>query len=139
SWTVNGVGRLPLYYVNNNWDHRLFAEYGLDAEYRTDEKRGIDGTGTSYLYYPLVTREVHYGTIGWHQDLVTRYIDPSYWEAFGGYAYDRFGGNGPYFGARWVQQLDFNKEFQLRFTHSIGFKDSDAEATIVGGYFKWKL
>lgn len=142
SWTVNGVARLPLYYLDSQIDPRLFAEYGLDAEYRTDEKHDIDPLDGSknYFLYPLVTREVHYGTVGWHETLDTNFIEPSYWEAFGGYAYDRMSGNnGPYLGARLVQQLGMNKEFQLRFTHSIGFKDTGDDYTLIGGYFKWKL
>ncbi len=139
SWTVTGVARLPLYYLDSGIDRRLFTEYGLDAEYRTATERGIDGIGNSYLLYPLVTREVHYLTIGWRQELQTAFIDPSYWELFGGYAYDRFGGNGPYIDGRWVQQLDANTEFQLRFSQSIGFKDSSASAFRVGGYLKWKF
>ena len=140
SWTVDAVARLPLYYLDSQIDPRLFAEYGLDAEYRRNEERGIDANSQSYLYYPLVTREVHYGTIGWHETLDTNFIEPSYWEAFGGYAYDRISGNnGPYLGARLVQQLGLNKEFQLRFSHSIGFKDTGDDYTLIGGYFKWKL
>ena len=140
SWTLGALARLPLYYLDSEIDPRLFAEYGLDAEYRTAADRGIDSSGQSYLYYPLVTREVHYATVGWREAIDTDYIDPSYWEAFGGYAYDRISGNnGPYVGARIIQQLGFNKEFQLRFSHSIGFKDTGADSTRVGGYFKWKL
>ena len=140
SWTVNGTARMPLYYFDSGMDPRLFAEYGLDAEYRTDAERALDSIGNSYLRYPLVTREVHYGTVGWREILDTDYIDPSYWEAFGGYAYDRISGNnGPYLGASWIQQLGFNKEFELRFTHSIGFKSTGDDYTLFGGYFKWKL
>lgn len=139
SVTATGVARLPLYYLDSGIDRRLFMEYGLDAEYREETQRGIDGIGISYLLYPLVTREVHYLTLGWRQEIENRFIDPSYWEIFGGYAYDRFGGDGPYIGGRWVEQLDANKEFQLRFSQSIGFKDSSASAFRVGGYFKWKF
>lgn len=140
SVTVTGQVRLPLYYIGQTIDRRLFAEYGLDAEYRTETDRGTTAFGQSYLLYPLVTREVHYATLGWRQNLSTRFIDPSYWEVFGGWAYDRIGGgNGPYLGGRWVQQIDMDKEFQLRFSHSIGFRDTDADSTRLGGYLKWKF
>jgi tetratricopeptide (TPR) repeat protein len=139
SVTVGATMRLPLYYVGSRIDPRLFAEYGLDAEYPMDVQHNTDPSGQDYRYYPLVTREVHYGTVGWRQEIPTDLIEASYWEAFGGYAYDRFGGNGPYLGGRWIQQVGLNKEFQLRFSHSIGFKQSDADSTRVGGYFKWKL
>lgn len=139
SVTVTGIARLPLYYVDRGLDHRLFAEYGLDAEYRLDEERGTDAAGNSYLYYPLVTREVHYATIGWRQELETQYILPSYWEAYAGYAVDRLGGNGPYLGGRWVQQVDADKEAELRASHSISFRDTGADSTRVGGYLNWKF
>lgn len=139
SITATGVARLPLYYLDSDIDRRLFMEYGLDAEYREETERAVDFQGISYLLYPLVTREVHYLTMGWREPIDTGFIDPSFWELFGGYAYDRFGGNGPYIGGRWTQQLDANKEFQLRFSQSIGFKDSGASAFRVGGYFKWKF
>lgn len=139
SITVTGVARLPLYHLDSGIDRRLFTEYGLDAEYRQETERRNDFQGVSYLLYPLVTREVHYLTVGWREPIDTGFIDPSFWELFGGYAYDRFGGNGPYIGGRWTQQLDANKEFQLRFSQSIGFKDSGSSAFRVGGYFKWKF
>lgn len=139
SVTVTGVARLPLYYLDASIDRRLFAEYGLDAEYRLDEERGTDALGNSYLYYPLITREVHYATVGIRDEINTPYIMPSFWEAYAGFAWDRFGGNGPYIGGRWVQQLDADKEASIRASHSISFKDTGADATRVGGYLNWKF
>lgn len=142
SLTVTGVARLPLYYLDPSIKRNLFAEYGLDAEYRLNEERGITTTAAgavSYLYYPLVTREVHYATIGWHEDIDTPYIEASYWEAYGGLAADRFGGSGPYVGGRWVKQLNADSEAQLRASHSISFKETGADSTRLGGYVKYKF
>ncbi len=107
SFTLFCIWRIPLRFTRR----LLFFEYGLGAEYLIHLKTTRDHEKQSY--YPLINREVHYATLGLRKDISTRFIAQSFFEIYLGWAYDRFGENGPQTGAVYVRQLTKDLECKL--------------------------
>jgi hypothetical protein len=89
-------------------DPRLSVGYGLDGEYVSGVAERTDATGAAYRPLDLATREIHAVDLnaggrfgrGWLPGLPASAEPdgPASWEAFAGWAVDRFGGSGPFLG-----------------------------------------
>lgn len=107
SFLLFGVWRIPIQVTRIP----AFFEYGLSAEYLTNSKTNYNGS--EHRYYPLIDREVHYATLGLRLETSTQFVAQSFFEIYLGWAYDRFGENGPQTGLVFLRQLSRDIEFKL--------------------------
>lgn len=112
---------------------RLSLLYALDAEYRLNEEERFGPAGGIYTPLGLRSREVHffYGLFGY--DFNPRLSG----EAYGGYAVDRLGGDGPIAGVRLNGDYSEDMSWQLRASRSIRLDSSGDNVNSVGGYWLW--
>jgi tetratricopeptide (TPR) repeat protein len=110
--------------------------YAVDAEYLGRRKTAIDAFGLEYPLLSVVSREVHYGTIG-----VSGTLRPDLrYNLFGGWAYDRLNADGSFFGGEIAWEPSVHFEIGLSAAHAIATgRGSDAPLTRLGGYLLWRF
>jgi tetratricopeptide (TPR) repeat protein len=86
---------LPEYKVAQLFGPNTYFDinYNIDAEYPFDVQKRTDASGTEYEPFPLESREIHNLTAS-----VSKEVAQVNFLGYGGYAYDRLGGDGPLFG-----------------------------------------
>jgi hypothetical protein len=114
----------------------LAVSYGLDAEYRMDNRKHRNVLGA--LFTPLMdSREVHSLSL-----IAAENLDENT-EAMvqAGYSYDRMtDANGPLVAGQLTHQmLDDQLEAQLRASYGAFTSDNVGDSARVGGYLKWRF
>lgn len=96
AWDLNLAYTCPYSFSGKHGDEVIFgAYYSVDAEYFTNIKNRVDSFGSIYRPLPTSSYEIHAVNLS-----VSRsFTNELYGEAFGGYAVDRMGDDGPLFGA----------------------------------------
>ncbi len=127
--------RVPVHVINPAWNIPLSIGYTFDAEYRTDEPDIDLGSAGIYPLYPLLSREVHFLDLLYQH----QFGNQAYGDLWGGYAYDRLGGNGPAVGARFWKDFDNGMQAGVSAQHNMAFNQSGSDITRAGGYLQWKF
>ncbi len=126
SWGATGIQTLD--------STRFSINYALDAEYKidSDEKNGPTGR---YRPFPLSSYEVHAANLSASMEMYDRLL----LDAFGGYALDRMGGEGPQFGGFLTYAPEKGPQIQLYASRGIsGTRDSDRSER-AGINLAWKF
>lgn len=112
--------------------------YGFDGEYMIGDRtaRNTAVSGGDYYLLPLRTREVHFLT-----GIVQHDITPStHANIVGGWAWDRFGGNGPQIEGRLTQDITENVEAGVRARYGLDRNSGyEGDATNVGAHLMYKF
>lgn len=110
-------------------------EYGFDGEYRKsiESRTGFDGAPFHPL--PLISREVH--------SLGTQILAPivSHFTAngYGGYLWDRLGGQGPFFGLRLTFDTPADFGAQVWFDRRLNSINTGERVNRFGGRLLWRF
>jgi tetratricopeptide (TPR) repeat protein len=105
----------------------LEINYNIDAEYPFDVDQRVTGTGLRYEPLPINSREVHNLTA-----ILSKEIDKVNLIGFGGYAYDRLGGDGPLFGGSVSYKPVERLTIEAHASESIRAELTDQKLDIVG-------
>lgn len=109
--------------------------YGFDGEYVLDKTYKPLPGGDKYSPFPMNSREVHFLSGIVSQQLT----NSTKADVVGGYAVDRLGGDGPQVEARITQDLGDDVEAQVRARYGFQTRDTNQNATSVGGHLKYKF
>lgn len=129
--------RVELYAARQVYDGipKLSLGYGFDGEYFMDRDTRLSATGENYRTLPFVSREIHYPFVKLHDDI----DEKTYAELTTGWAFDRYGGNGPQASGQVTHQLTEEVEAELRASYGIFDNDSNESITQVGGHLKYQF
>lgn len=112
--------------------------YGFDGEYMMGDRtsRSTAVSGGSYYLLPIRTREVHFLS-----GIVQHDLTPStHATLVGGWAWDRFGGNGPQVEGRLNQDITDTVEAGVRARYGLDRNSGyDDDATNVGAHLMYKF
>ncbi|MBI1275141.1 tetratricopeptide repeat protein [bacterium] len=90
-----GVNALVGYRLPQFTKPELRVVYGFDGEYLFDDSEFYNRGGARFRPLPIFSREIHSLALNVRDDISHENF---WWEAYGGYAYDRLGGHGPFAG-----------------------------------------
>jgi tetratricopeptide (TPR) repeat protein len=111
---------------------QLSLNYSLDAEYRTSIKNLPDSNGNIFRPLPLVSREVHTGTVQGDKQLA-RGLHAA---GAAGIAVDRFGGHAPYFAGSLTYDPQKHLGLHAEYDHQLySYGSRRTTTTLRGGLF----
>ena len=113
----------------------LEVQYFFDGESRRSIDVRTDAGGVPFSPIPLVSREVHAFEAVSNNDLTRRLRA----QGFTGFAWDRLGGSGPFFGGRLTFQMPRNLDAEVWFDRRLFFVNTDEKINRVGGYIAWRF
>lgn len=113
---------------------RSTLQYTLDAEYMIDDAQTRTLGGTTFTPLPLRSREVHSLGINLADGDFTDAVE---WEVYGGYAVDRLGGSGPFFGGALRYEITRALLGELRYSYSYDNNTFGGDVNRLGGFLKW--
>ena len=113
----------------------LSLEYDLDGEYRHAISTWTASDGLYYNPIPLRSREVHAASALIGQDIRSHLRA----EAYGGFAWDRLGGHGPFGGLRLNLELARRLEVQVWFDRRLNSINTGERVTRWGATLQWRF
>lgn len=112
--------------------------YGFDGEYMTGDRtaRNTPVSAGDYYLLPIRTREVHFLSGILQHDLTPS----THVNLIGGWAWDRFGGNGPQVEGRLTQDITDSVEAGVRARYGLDRNSGNSDsATNVGAHLMYKF
>jgi hypothetical protein len=114
---------------------QLGVEYGFDMEHRLSIDSRTTQTGEIFFPIPLRNREVHSlsGVVG------AQLLPELRTDGYGGFSYDRLGGNGPFMGLRLTYDRKSDFGAQLWFDRRLNSVNTGETVNRFGGRLLWRF
>jgi hypothetical protein len=131
--SIGGEGGFRFFILLTN--PYLTLDYGFDGEYRQRIETRNSAAGLSFNPIPLLNREVHTLSAALGSEMAPNLRADGY----GGFAYDRLGGKGPYFGVRLTYDTPSDFGAQLWFDRRLNTVNTGESINRFGGRLLWKF